>query len=287
MKRLIINADDLGADEARNAGIFEAIQAGTVTSASILPNGPGLSDALDRIHSGSFRNVSWGVHLNLSEGKPVSTGNSPLLRPNGTFQGKVSSQRLLMRQGDRDLETEIAHEIDAQITLFESSGIPLSHLDGHQHVHVFPAVLGAMIVAVQRHHIPWIRIPDEPESSSSDFPLSLPLKEEARLFSGLGHTARSMISGSGLYTTDHFRGLYLKVRLSVQGLQSALRVLPDGLTELMVHPGRFVENSPETPFSSFSTVEREQELETLRNASLRLILDELKIILTPFPESPY
>ena len=95
-----------------------------------------------------------------------------------------------------------------------------------------------------------------------------------------------MISGSGLYTTDHFRGLYLKGRLSVQGLQSALRVLPDGLTELMVHPGRFVENPPETPYSGFSTVEREQELETLLNAKLRFILEKMEIILTPFPESP-
>ena len=88
MKRLIINADDLGADEARNTGIFEGIQAGTVTSASILPNGPELQDALKRIHTESFRNVSWGVHLNLSEGKPVSTGNSILLGPNGMFLGK-------------------------------------------------------------------------------------------------------------------------------------------------------------------------------------------------------
>ncbi len=88
MRNLIINADDLGADEARNAGIFEAIQAGTVTSASILPNGPGLQDALNRIHFGSFRNVSWGVHLNLSEGKPVSTEISLLLGPNGAFWGK-------------------------------------------------------------------------------------------------------------------------------------------------------------------------------------------------------
>jgi predicted glycoside hydrolase/deacetylase ChbG (UPF0249 family) len=286
MKRLIINADDLGADEARNAGIFDGIQAGTVTSASILPNGPELQDALKRIHTESFRNVSWGVHLNLSEGKPLSTGNSILLGPNGMFWGKVSSRRLLMRQGNRDLETEIAQEIDAQITLFETSGIPLSHLDGHQHVHVFPAVLRAMLGAAQRHHIPWIRIPNEPEPTSSDFPLPSPFNEEARLFSGLGWTARPLILEARRHITDHFRGLYLKGQLTVQKLESVLQCLPDGLTELMVHPGRVIGNLPKTPFSSFSTVEREQELETLLNAKLRLILKEMKIILTPFPETP-
>lgn len=286
MKRLIINADDLGADEARNAGIFEGIRAGTVTSTSILPNGPGLCDAMNRIHSGSFRNVSWGVHLNLSEGKPASTGTSLLIGPNGSFLGKVSSQLLLMRQGDRDLESEIADEIDAQIALLEISGIPLSHLDGHQHIHVFPAVLRAMLEAAQRHHIRWIRIPYEPEPTSPNVVIPSSLREEARLFSGLGQGARSMILESGLYATDHFRGLYLKGHLSIQELESVLRRLPDGLTELMVHPGRIAGISTEPPFSSFSTVEREHELETLLNSKLRLILNKMNIVLTPFPEKP-
>jgi len=286
MKRLIINADDLGADEARNAGIFEAIQAGTVTSVSIFPNGPALRDALNRIHSGSFRNVSWGVHLNLSEGKSVSTGNSLLLGPNGIFLGKASSQRLLMRKGDRNLENEIAHEIDAQISLLKASGIFLRHLDGHQHVHVFPAVLKAMLKAALNHHIPWIRVPYEPETTSSDFTLTSSLCEECRLFSGLGWAARPIILESGLHATDHFRGLYLKGRLTLQGLESVLQCLPDGLTELMVHPGRFVENSPKTPFSSFSTGERRKELETLLNGKLHLIFNEMDIFLTPFPENP-
>jgi hypothetical protein len=55
----------------------------------------------------------------------------------------------------------------------------------------------------------------------------------------------------------------------------------------MVHPGRNIENPPETPFSSFSTAEREQELETLLNTQLPLILKRMEIILTPFPENPY
>ena len=44
MKRLIVNADDLGADEARNRGIFEAIDAEVLTSVSLLVNGPGVEE---------------------------------------------------------------------------------------------------------------------------------------------------------------------------------------------------------------------------------------------------
>jgi predicted glycoside hydrolase/deacetylase ChbG (UPF0249 family) len=286
MKRLIINADDLGADEARNAGIFEAIQAGIVTSTSILPNGPGLLDVLKRIQSRSFKNISWGVHLNLSEGTPVAIGNAPLLSPQGSFLGKISSQRLLMREEDQDLEDEIALEIDAQITLLETSGIPLSHLDGHQHVHLFPAVLKKMIEAAKRHHIPWIRVPDEPEPASADFDLSPSVWEEARFFSRLGQTARPLILASGLHATDHFYGLYLKGLFSLQRLESMLRLLPEGLTELMVHPGRITKKPLETPFSSFSTLDREQELEALLNSKLNLIFKEMEIVVTPFPEIP-
>lgn len=286
MKKLIINADDLGADEARNAGIFEGIQAGTVTSVSILPNGSALQDALERIHTGSFKNVSWGVHLNLSEGKPVSTEISLLLGPDGIFKGKGSTQYLLMRQEDQDLECEVTQEIDAQISLLKASGIPLRHLDGHQHVHVFPAVLRAMLKAALKHHIPWIRVPYEPEPMPLDLTLTPSLVEEGMFFNGLGWTAQPVILEAGLHITDHFRGLYLKGRLTIQRLESVLQWLPDGLTELMVHPGRNAENPPETPFSRFSTVERRQELETLLNAKLHIIFRRMNILLTSFPEDP-
>jgi len=286
VKRLIINADDLGADETRNAGIFDAIQAGRVTSASILPNGPGLLDALKKIQSANFMNVSWGVHLNLSEGKPVSADLLHLTGPDGMFLGKISSHRLLMGEGDRNLEREIEREIDAQITLIKTFGIPISHMDGHQHVHVFPAVLRPMIRMARKHRISWVRTPDEPEPTSPDFTLPAYVKEEASVFSGLGQAARPLIIASGLHTTDHFYGLYLKGHFSLRRLESLLRCLPDGLTELMTHPGRTMEHPTETPFSGFSTPEREQELQTLLNKKLRLTLKEMKIILTPFPENP-
>ena len=67
MKQLIVNADDLGAGEARNAGIFDAIEAGSVTSVSILPNGPALEDALRRIRALRLKGVSFGVHFNISK----------------------------------------------------------------------------------------------------------------------------------------------------------------------------------------------------------------------------
>jgi predicted glycoside hydrolase/deacetylase ChbG (UPF0249 family) len=285
MKRLIVNADDLGADEARNAGIFEAIREGRVTSASILPNGPALEDALPRIHSLGRTSVSFGVHLNLSEGNPVSPDLRLLTGPDGSFLGKTSTHRLLMRPEDQALQREIVREMSAQINVLLDSGIQIHHLDGHQHIHVFPAAIGAAIRIAEERRVPWMRISEEPPPSHSTDSLPGGLMEEARRFSEIARAARQNLKGTGIFTTDHFRGLYLKGRLSSATLNDLLQTLPEGLTEWMVHPGRVPLASLSGPFSSFSTPEREQELETLLHRDFCLALSNAGVTLTPFPEA--
>ncbi len=161
MKRLIINADDLGADEGRNEGILEAIRAGMVTSASILPNGPGLAHALRGIRAGGFEKVSFGVHLNLTEGRPLAEGLSCLAGPDGSFRGKAHAHRLFLKTGDAALQSEIAIEAALQIDRLLDAAIGISHVDGHQHVHVFPAVLRMVAEISKSRGIRRMRIPDE------------------------------------------------------------------------------------------------------------------------------
>jgi predicted glycoside hydrolase/deacetylase ChbG (UPF0249 family) len=283
MKRLIINADDLGADEGRNEGIFEAIRAGVVTSASILPNGPALGHALQWIRAGSFEKVSFGVHLNLTEGRPLSHDVELLTGPGGDFPGKAAAQRLLMRKGDGGLEAAVAREADRQITVLQKAGVPLSQIDGHQHIHVFPAVIGPVLDVAKHHGIRWMRIPDEPvPDTGAGIPGNL--LEEARFFSALGKDARGRLGETGIKASGHFRGLLLKGRLSLETLLAAMEQLPDGLTELMVHPGRVAAGSAAGPFASFSTADREREIEALLDPSIRRALKNSGIVLTNYRE---
>jgi predicted glycoside hydrolase/deacetylase ChbG (UPF0249 family) len=284
MKRLIVNADDLGADGARNAGIFEAIRAGAVTGASLLVNGPALKEALPEILSLGKKDVSWGVHLNLSEGSPLSANLCLLTGENGCFLGKGRAHAMLMRRGDAEVEREVRQELGAQIQALQESGIRISHLDGHQHVHVFPAVVRAAVEAALEHRIPWVRIPEEarPHPAAEAIPDSL--LAEAEHFSRLAQEARSQAKDSGARMTDHFRGLYLKGGMNRTLMEKTLRELPPGLTELMVHPGRCPTASLSTPFSAFSTGDREKELETLLSEEFRAALARNGIDLTPYPE---
>jgi predicted glycoside hydrolase/deacetylase ChbG (UPF0249 family) len=107
--------------------------------------------------------------------------------------------------------------------------------------------------------------------------------DEARNFSRLGAQARPHLKGSGVSTTDYFRGLYLKGKFTLPIMEENLRQIPPGLTELMVHPGRVPAAPIPTPFSAFSNLDREKELETLLDDSFRLALDRNGIELTPFP----
>ena len=283
MKRLIVNADDLGADEARNAGIFDAIQAGSVTSGSILPNGPALEDAIRKIRSLNFKNVSFGIHLNLSEGRPLSSGLRHITGPDGSFLGKAASQRLLIHRGDSKLQEEIRKELAAQIQLLQDGGVPIDHMDGHQHIHVFPAVVMLAAEAARTFGIPWMRIPEElPDDFSAGWS-SAPVKDEAWFFSGHAQAARPLFAEMGISATDHFRGLHLKGRLPASLWTEFLEAIPQGLTELMVHPGRAPGHAASGPFSGFSTPDREKELEALVDGRFCAALLATGVELTPFP----
>ncbi len=286
MKRLIVNADDLGADQARNAGIFEAIEASSVTSVSLLPNGPALDDAVQRIHALKGKCISWGVHLNLSEGAPLSPGLRALTGPGGRLLGKKPARRLLTRGGGAALLQEVRAEIEAQILCLKDRGVPISHLDGHQHVHVFPAVVSAAAAAAKAHGIPWVRIPEEIDENGWDHsPLSANA-EEARLFSGHAAVARPLFQAMGVYTTDHFKGLFLKGRLPASDWIEFLDSIPNGLSEFMVHPGYAArDESIENPFARFSTIDREKELSALTDGRFLEALARTGVELTPFPES--
>src|SRR4051812_23098805 len=61
--RVIINADDLGANYEINREVRELLEEGRVTSASILANGPAVGDVMDWV--GDFPRVSFGAHLNI------------------------------------------------------------------------------------------------------------------------------------------------------------------------------------------------------------------------------
>lgn len=151
---LIVHADDFGETQEITRGICRGIEAGAVTSTSIMANMPGTHDALQRAAALADR-ASFGVHLNLSEGRALSAGRS-LVGEDGRLHDKrtlfVASMTGRLRLA------EVEAEITAQIARVRDSGVRISHVDGHKHLHQLPVVSAAVANVLPRFGIERVRI---------------------------------------------------------------------------------------------------------------------------------
>jgi predicted glycoside hydrolase/deacetylase ChbG (UPF0249 family) len=130
---LIVNADDLGANEQVNDEIFDLIQAGVVTSATLMANTPGFEHAVQRIPR--FRECSFGIHLNLTAFPPLSplNGLEPILDDNGHLSKKLFNTKITPT-----LSRALLQELTLQVERALDAGVPVSHFDSHNHVHTIP-----------------------------------------------------------------------------------------------------------------------------------------------------
>src|SRR5215467_6465602 len=121
MKNLIVNADDLGWTQGVNRGIAEAHRNGIVTSTSLLANSCAFEDGVRTARD--LPRLGVGVHLNLSDGKPVAPPErvKSLLGKDGQFSG--SPESLLFRLTTKILDCkEVEIEWGAQIEKVRAAG---------------------------------------------------------------------------------------------------------------------------------------------------------------------
>ncbi len=88
-QRLIINADDFGLCESVNKGIVEAHTKGVLTSTTIMANMPAAEQAVELAKN--LPTLGVGVHLNLTNGKPLCQDNTVKLILNA--RGYISLYR--------------------------------------------------------------------------------------------------------------------------------------------------------------------------------------------------
>ena len=72
LSTVIINADDFGMNSTVNRAILSSVEQGLVTSVSIMANMPGFEEAAGLVHDHYGLRGRVGVHLNLTEGRPLS-----------------------------------------------------------------------------------------------------------------------------------------------------------------------------------------------------------------------
>ena len=118
MKRLVVNADDLGYDPEIDRGIFEAHRRGIVTSATAMVETPFSESAL----RAAPRSLGLGLHAVLDPGSWRAEGEASLRR---------------------------------QIERFRAlRGAEPTHLDSHKHAHARPPILDAFAAVASELGLP-------------------------------------------------------------------------------------------------------------------------------------
>lgn len=244
--KLIVHADDFGLTDGVNEGIRQAHMNGILTSTSIIANGSAFEHALGILEQ--IPTLDTGIHLTLVEEKPLNDQNQiqSLTGANGRFLGnaKIFMQRYLTGQ---IIISEVRKELEAQIKKVRDHGLKISHIDGHQHLHMLPNILKVTLELAKEYNIPAIRIPNEN--------LSWYMFKHRRMYMRIIELMILKIfcmfsKKPGITVPDHFAGFYFGGNLKKENLLTLLNNIPrSGICEIMCHPGS---DDSETPYSHWN-----------------------------------
>jgi hopanoid biosynthesis associated protein HpnK len=226
-RQLIVNADDMGLTEGHNRAIVQAHSEGILTSASLLACGMAFDDAVVRART--LPGLGVGIHLTLLEGTPLCPPRTvpDLVVPgeDGTFGTQYGRLLWGVTFGQVRLR-QVSDEWRAQIVKVLESGLRVTHLDSHKHVHMHPQLLGATLALADEYGISRMR-----------------LSRPARLLGGktaalglLSVWARRRLARRGIRFPGALLGLETSGQMTAARLRKAIQAPWSGTRELMTHP---------------------------------------------------
>ena len=227
-RQLIVSADDMGLTEGHNRAVVRAHSEGILTSTSLLACGMAFEDAVARARASPRLGI--GVHLTLLEGTPACPPSAvpDLIPPSaggafGTRYGRllwgVTFGRVRLKQ--------VRDEWGAQIERVIGSGLDITHLDSHKHVHMHPQLLGVALALAKEYGIARMRLSRPPR---------LIVHAKSAALRLLAFWARRRMARHGIRFPKALLGLEASGQMTTARLQKALCAPWNGVCELMTHP---------------------------------------------------
>jgi len=131
--RITINADDFGHSAPRSKAIAECFANGLINRTTLMVNMPDCESAVELSKVNGFSDRV-GLHLNFTEGFPLTTGIRRFRRfcnPDGSF---VLRHPFVGFPYIGEERAAVKKEILAQVRKYKSFDLPLMHCDGHHHI---------------------------------------------------------------------------------------------------------------------------------------------------------
>lgn len=271
-KKVILCADDFALNDGVSTAIIELLNKRCISATSCMTTSPLWPEWGARLKD-LAPTADIGLHLDLTEFTPLSAQ-----LPNGLGQPLSIGQTIIKAYSRQLPLAALVREFTLQLQRFyEVMGFNPHFIDGHQHIHQFPRIRDAVLIACQNYFknntVPPIRLVNGYPFFSSwhDSPLKL-------LIHALGRNAfKRLLDKANLrYYTD-FKGIYVfkgKQNTALLFKQFIQQISPGGI--IMCHPGH-------GSTDGISHI-REQEYVFLNSAAWQTLLQTEKVELCRYQQ---
>jgi chitin disaccharide deacetylase len=230
---LIVTADDFGRDAAVNHAVAQAAGAGILTAASLMVGAPAAAEAVAIART--LPSLRVGLHVVLTDGRALLPPRElpALVDAQGRFAHSMVLDALRM-VGSAGAYRQAAAEIRAQFQAFRATGLELDHVNAHKHFHLHPVLLRLILDIGGEFGLRAVRLPREPlwfarTAGPAAAASALLLRPWLALM-------RQQLRARGVTHNDQVFGIACSGGLDEATLLAILARLPQGTTEIYLHP---------------------------------------------------
>jgi chitin disaccharide deacetylase len=257
-RQLIINGDDFGFSTGVNQAIIAAHTQGILTSTSLMVTGAAFAEAVELAKA--HPRLAVGLHLVLACGRSVLPPSQipHLVDADQNFSNQPE-QAGLYYHFSAAARRELPWEIRAQLTKFRATGLPLSHVDGHVHVHLQPVVMHHLARLAAEFKIQFVRLPGEDLTASlkadrSEWFTKVML---SLVYAGLRSYGAMVLRSHQIRFADRVYGLLQSGRMTEAYLLKLMPHIHANLVEIYAHPAVAIAGEPANEAYGLGEMERD------------------------------
>jgi hopanoid biosynthesis associated protein HpnK len=234
---VVVNGDDFGFSSGVNQAIITAHRQGLLSSASLMVTGAAFEEAVDLARQNP--GLAVGLHLVAVCGRSALPARQVphLVDSRGRFSEKPVKAGLRYHF-NKAARRELAFEIRAQLELFRQTGLELSHVDGHLHMHCHPVIMRILVELAREFRIRTIRLPRMDLWSELKIDRSRLISKAVwcRVFGQLSNYEGKMLRSAGIRFTDRVYGLLSSGEVTEDYLLRLIPKMEGNLIEFYCHP---------------------------------------------------
>jgi hopanoid biosynthesis associated protein HpnK len=238
MQSIIITADDFGFSQEINEAVERGHRDGVLSAASLMVSAPAANDAVARAKR--LPNLRVGLHVVLVQGTPTLPPEEvdALVGADGRFPENLTAAGVkwfFSPKARRQLRREVA----AQFAAFRKTGLRLDHVNAHNHMHLHPTLLSAILAELRGIGNVGVRLPREPRSAFDD---TVPAAARAAALIERGvmtpwlKLMERRLKREGVKYNNWIMGLAATGQVDEGTLLRFVDTLPEGVIEVYCHP---------------------------------------------------